>query len=69
MKGSTMKAITRAEYGPAERVSFDEVPMPAIGESDVLIKVHASSVNPYDWHLLRGEPYLLRISCIDHVGH
>lgn len=57
-----MKAITRAEYGPAERVSFDEVPMPAIGESDVLIKVHASSVNPYDWHLLRGEPYLLRIS-------
>jgi NADPH:quinone reductase-like Zn-dependent oxidoreductase len=28
----------------------------------VLVKVHASSVNPYDWHLLRGEPYLLRVS-------
>jgi NADPH:quinone reductase-like Zn-dependent oxidoreductase len=57
-----MKAITRVVYGPAESLSFDEVPMPEVGDTDVLVKMHASSVNPYDWHLLRGEPYLLRLS-------
>jgi NADPH:quinone reductase-like Zn-dependent oxidoreductase len=57
-----MKAITRSVYGPAESLSFVELPTPEIGETDVLVKVHASSVNPYDWHLLRGEPYLLRVS-------
>ena len=57
-----MKAITRTAYGPAESLSFDEVSMPEAGDTDVLVKVHASSVNPYDWHLLRGEPYLLRVS-------
>jgi NADPH:quinone reductase-like Zn-dependent oxidoreductase len=57
-----MKAITRTVYGPAESLSFGEVPMPEIGDDDVLMKVHASSVNPYDWHLLRGEPYVLRLS-------
>jgi NADPH:quinone reductase-like Zn-dependent oxidoreductase len=56
-----MKAVTRTVYGPAEGLSFDEVPMPEVGETDVLVKMHASSVNPYDWHLLRGEPYLLRV--------
>jgi NADPH:quinone reductase-like Zn-dependent oxidoreductase len=62
VEGSTMKAIKRTVYGPAENLSFDEVPMPEVGDTDVLVKVHASSVNPYDWHLLRGEPYLLRVS-------
>ena len=57
-----MKAITRSVYGPAASMTFDEVPMPEVGENDVLVKMHASSVNPYDWHLLRGEPYLLRLS-------
>ncbi len=57
-----MKAITRTVYGPAESLSFKEIPMPELGDDDVLVKVHASSVNPYDWHLLRGEPYLLRVN-------
>ncbi len=57
-----MKAITRALYGPPECLTFDEVPMPEIGQDDVLVQVKASSVNPFDWHLLRGEPYLLRLS-------
>lgn len=62
MKGSTMKAIIRTVYGPAESLSFDEVPMPEVGDSDVLMKVHASSANPYDWHVVRGEPYLVRVN-------
>ena len=57
-----MKAITRPVYGPPESLSFADVAMPEIGDTEILLKVHASSVNPYDWHLLRGEPYLLRIS-------
>jgi NADPH:quinone reductase-like Zn-dependent oxidoreductase len=56
-----MKAVTRSAYGPPENLAMSEVPMPEIGDGDVLMKVHASSANPYDWHFLRGEPYLLRI--------
>ena len=56
-----MKAITRTVYGSAESLSFSEVPMPEVGETDVLLQVHASSVNPYDWHFVRGEPYLVRM--------
>ena len=57
-----MKAIRRTVYGPGESLSFDEIPTPEVGDSDVLMEVHTSSVNPYDWHLVRGEPYLLRVS-------
>ncbi len=57
-----MKAITRTVYGPAESLSFTEVPMPEVGDTEVLVKVHASSVNPYDWHFVRGEPYLIRVN-------
>lgn len=57
-----MKAIKRTVYGSAENLSFSEVSMPEVGATDVLLQVHASSVNPYDWHFVRGEPYLLRMS-------
>jgi NADPH:quinone reductase-like Zn-dependent oxidoreductase len=57
-----MNAITRTVYGPAESLSFGDVPMPEVGDTDVLVKVHASSVNPFDWHLVRGEPYLVRVN-------
>lgn len=57
-----MKAITRTEYGSADNLRFEEVPMPAVDDTRVLVKVRASSVNPYDWHYVRGEPYLLRMS-------
>jgi NADPH:quinone reductase-like Zn-dependent oxidoreductase len=57
-----MKAILRTVYGPAESLSFQEVPTPEVGDTEVLVKVHASSANPYDWHLVRGEPYLIRVN-------
>src|SRR5580692_10677307 len=57
-----MKAIKRTVYGPAESLSFNEVPMPEFGDTDVLLKMHASSANPYDWHFVRGEPYLIRVN-------
>jgi NADPH:quinone reductase-like Zn-dependent oxidoreductase len=56
-----MKAITRRKYGSPEVLHFSEVDAPTPGPGKLLLKVAAASVNPYDWHFLRGEPYLLRL--------
>lgn len=39
---------------------LEDAEPPAVGAGDVLIRVAAASVNPYDWHFLRGTPYLVR---------
>jgi NADPH:quinone reductase-like Zn-dependent oxidoreductase len=57
-----MKAIVRSRYGSPECLRFEEIPSPEVSAGKVLVKVRASSVNPYDWHMMRGEPYLLRMS-------
>jgi NADPH:quinone reductase-like Zn-dependent oxidoreductase len=56
-----MKSIIRTGYGPPERLRFDDEEVPVPAEGRVVVKVHASSVNPYDWHQVTGEPYLVRI--------
>lgn len=56
-----MKAIVYHRYGPPDVLKYEELEKPAPGDSDVLIKVRAASVNPYDWHFMRGEPYPLRL--------
>jgi len=56
-----MKAIVRHRYGPPEALRLEEVEKPVPTDDEVLIKVHAASVNPYDWHFMRGEPYMLRL--------
>ena len=35
--------------------------VPAIGPGEVLVRVHAAAVNPYDWHMLRGDPRIARL--------
>jgi NADPH:quinone reductase-like Zn-dependent oxidoreductase len=57
-----MKAIVRSTYGSPDCLRFEEIPTPEVSTGKVLVKVRASSVNPYDWHMMRGEPYLLRMS-------
>ena len=57
-----MKAIVYETYGTLEVLGLKEVDKPIVGDEDVLVKVHAASVNPYDWHLLTGTPYVLRTS-------
>ena len=57
-----MRAMTRTEYGGPQVLRLADVSTPAVGDDDVLIGVRASSINPMDWHLLRGEPYLVRLS-------
>ncbi|VVJ16175.1 Bifunctional protein: zinc-containing alcohol dehydrogenase / quinone oxidoreductase (NADPH:quinone reductase) (EC / Similar to arginate lyase [Amycolatopsis camponoti] len=56
-----MKALVQRVYGPADSLTWEDVPDPVPGEGEVLVRVHATSVNPYDWHFMRGEPRIARL--------
>jgi NADPH:quinone reductase-like Zn-dependent oxidoreductase len=56
-----MKAIVYHEYGSPDVLRFEEIEDPTPTNDEVLIKVCAASVNPYDWHFMRGTPYGVRI--------
>jgi NADPH:quinone reductase-like Zn-dependent oxidoreductase len=49
-----MKAIVAERYGPPEVAELREVDKPVPGDDQVLIRVHASSVNPADWYRVAG---------------
>src|SRR5689334_6745457 len=55
-----MRAALHRCYGQPDVITIETVERPAIGDSDVLVKVHAASLNPLDWHYLHGSPYLMR---------
>jgi len=55
-----MKAIIIDRYGAPEVLRLEEVDKPVAGDGQVLVRVRASSVNPYDWHFLTGRPKLFR---------
>jgi len=54
-----MKAIVYTQYGPPDVLQFTEVATPAPKDDEVLIKIHAASVNPADWHFMRGHARLM----------
>lgn len=56
-----MRAIVQESYGPAELLQLRDVEPPAVGERDVLVRVKAASLHPDVWHMLRGEPRVLRL--------
>lgn len=56
-----MKAIVYHRYGPPEVLKLQEIPQPSPAEGQVLLRVRAASVNPYDWHFLRGTPTFIRL--------
>lgn len=56
-----MKAAIYRRYGPPDVLQIEESSHPVPAENEVLIRVRAASVDPYDWHFMRGEPYLLRL--------
>jgi NADPH:quinone reductase-like Zn-dependent oxidoreductase len=60
--GGTMKAIVQDRYGSADVLAFKEVDKPVPAGHEVLVRVQAASVNARDWHFLRGDPYLARMS-------
>ena len=58
-----MRAIVFERYGPpGDVLRVADVEEPAIGARDALVRVRAASVNPADWHLIRGAPYVARLS-------
>ncbi|WP_067460287.1 NAD(P)-dependent alcohol dehydrogenase [Actinomadura macra] len=56
-----MKAIVQERFGPPDVLRLADVDTPEIGPGDVLVQVHAAAVNPYEWHVLRGDPYVARL--------
>lgn len=56
----TMRAIVYRKYGSPDVLELQEVAKPVPKDDEVLVRVHAASVNPLDWHLLRGMPYIVR---------
>src|SRR5438132_12342268 len=55
-----MKAITYCNYGLGN-VKLEDVEKPVPNDDQVLVKVRAASVNPYDWHFVEGTPKIMRI--------
>lgn len=56
-----MKAIVQDRYGSSDRLRLAEVDDPAPADDEVLVRVHAASVNAADWHVMRGDPRLARV--------
>lgn len=56
-----MKSYIRTRYCGPEDLELQEFPVPSLKPNEVLIKVKATSVNPADWHMMRGTPYFIRL--------
>ncbi len=57
-----MKAIVQEKYGsPDDVLELKEIAKPMVKDGEVLVRVHAASVHPDVWHVVRGLPYVLRI--------
>src|SRR5690348_197159 len=59
--GNIMKAIVYTTYGPPDVLQFREVEKPTPQDHEVLVQVHAASVNAADLHFLRATPFLMRL--------
>jgi NADPH:quinone reductase-like Zn-dependent oxidoreductase len=57
----TMHAITYTQYGSADVLKFSTVPMPTPKAGEVLVKIHAASVNSADARIMRGQPVIARL--------
>jgi NADPH:quinone reductase-like Zn-dependent oxidoreductase len=57
-----MKALVQRCYGPPAVLTLEETVKPSPAADEVLVRVHAAAVNPLDWHYMRGEPYVMRLS-------
>jgi NADPH:quinone reductase-like Zn-dependent oxidoreductase len=56
-----MQAFVLRRYGGPELLELTDIDTPVPAGDEVLVRVRATSINPYDWHLMRGEPYVARL--------
>lgn len=56
-----MKAIVQERFGPPETLRLADLDRPEAGPGQVLVRVRAAALNPYDWHMMRGDPYVARL--------
>ena len=56
-----MKAIVLTRYGSPDVLTTEEISIPEPKQDEVLVKVHATTVNDWDWSLVRGKPYPFRL--------
>jgi NADPH:quinone reductase-like Zn-dependent oxidoreductase len=61
LRRQTMRAIVQAEYGSADVLRVEEIDRPTIGEDEVLGRVHAAGLDRGTWHMMSGQPYLIRL--------
>jgi NADPH:quinone reductase-like Zn-dependent oxidoreductase len=56
-----MEATFYHEYGSADVLELKDIDKPLFKDNEVLVRVHAASVNRLDWHLMRGSPHIARL--------
>ena len=56
-----MKAAIYHRYGPPEVVTIGEAPTPRVGPTDILVRVHATTVSAADWRLRKADPFVVRL--------
>jgi NADPH:quinone reductase-like Zn-dependent oxidoreductase len=57
-----MKAFVQETYGSADVMQLNEIDKPLVGDGAALVRVHAMSVNPADWHAISGTPFVARLA-------
>ncbi len=60
-RGATMKAIVQDRYGPPHVLELREIDQPAVKDNQVLVKVHATTVNRTDCGFRAGTPFFVRV--------
>jgi NADPH:quinone reductase-like Zn-dependent oxidoreductase len=56
-----MKAILQERFGPPDVLRLADIARPDPKPGEVLVRVHAAALNPYDWHMVRGDPLVVRL--------
>src|ERR1700754_3838678 len=60
-RSTKMKAFVLTSYGSPEALQLTDIDKPTPGPGEALVRVRATSVQPWDWHFMRGEPYFSRL--------